>query len=374
MNVPSIITRKPLRSERHIRAWAAHAGLKDFEQRHWLASRELFPIGGGGEVALRKTQAALEVTRGTTLAATRKVYGSGHMLKDQPLIFPAGEDRASFVEHYRSQPGLIAATFPFSGVVTYEDQPWWNQLALKGGVVGVLSALTVYTYTSVPTAGSDDLKSGTFEWGDDTQAFRGGFGMVETFELSGALGEQWKFTAGINIDDMAPVAFTAALGDRVTEDVLMHLTKFAIGAAGAVPAAYLTGRLIGFKLSVKNNLDPKFFADGAGAKYTGMGRSARHYELELTMEGNAATVTERGVFEAGTARVARLTANGSIIAGSTGNVTRSVDIVMPGVWNAFPIAERSTNTTFAAVLEAQYDATLAYDLSVAIANGLATLP
>jgi len=35
----------------------------------------------------------------------------------------------------------------------------------------VLSAVTVYTYTHVPTPGTDDLKSATFEWGDDTQEF-----------------------------------------------------------------------------------------------------------------------------------------------------------------------------------------------------------
>ena len=45
LDVPTIIARKPLRTLDQTRAWAAHAGLKDLELRHWLASRSLFPIG-----------------------------------------------------------------------------------------------------------------------------------------------------------------------------------------------------------------------------------------------------------------------------------------------------------------------------------------
>lgn len=326
-----------------------------------------------GEVALRKIQAALEVTRGTDLPATRKVYATGHMEKNIDLIAPA-EDRGTFVSNYRSVLGVVTSAIPLEGGVSFEDLPWWLQMALKGGVTGVLSATSVYTYTFVPSTTTDDLKSATFEWGDDTQAFESNFTMVDTMEITGALNSFWTFSVGLIGTDMKTTTFTGALGDRTVEDVNTYLTKLAIGAAGAVPSSYMTGRFIGFKLSINNHLARKYFADGAAPTIGGMGRGKREFTLEITFEGNAATVTERGVWEAGTNRVARITASGSNIASSAPPTNRSVDIVFPGKWQAFAVGERDTNTIFTATMRNEYDTALAYDLSVAVANALVTLP
>ncbi len=94
---------------------------------------------------------------------------------------------------------------------------------------------------------------------------------------------------------------------------------------------------------------------------------------EMTFEGNAATITERGVWEAGTKRVARITAEGTVITGSTGSIKKTVDIVLPGVWDAYEIGDRDTNTVFVATLMSEYDVTLAHDFSATVTNGLSTL-
>jgi hypothetical protein len=297
------------------------------------------------------------------------------MMEDKPKIIQIDdEQRGTLVNSYRSFPGLIDAKFPFEGTVSYEDLAWWFQLALKGGVTGVLGNTTVYTYTFVPTTTVDDLKSATFEWGDDTQAWKSGFGMVDKFEMSAALNEGLKFKADVVVDDWATATFTGALSDRIVEDAVAHLAKLAIGNAGAVPSSYMTGRFIGFKLTIENNLNPKSFMDGVGTKYTGMGRERRNYTLECTFEGNAATVTEKASYDAGTARVARLTITGSNIAGSSPTTPKSIDIVLPGVWTSYDVGDRDTNTIFTGTLKAQYDATLGYDLSAAVANALSALP
>lgn len=327
-----------------------------------------------GEVALRKTQAVLEVTRGTKIAATRKVYGKGMMTEKVDPIRPDNELRGTLVKNYRSQPGKIDASFPFEGSVTFEDLAWWFQLALKGGVTGVLRNSTVYDYTFVPTTTADDLKSATFEWGDDTQAWQSGFGMVDKFELMGAFGESLSFKADILVDDWATATFTGALTDRVTEDALSHLSKLAIGNAGAVPSSYMTGRFIGFKFAIMNHLKPKTFLDGTGAKYTGMGREKREYTLEVTFEGNASTVTERANYDSYTPRVVRLTVAGSNIAGSSPTTAKAIDIVIPGVWTSYDPGDRETNTIFTGMLESQYDSVLAYDMSAVVTNALVTLP
>lgn len=326
-----------------------------------------------GEVALRKLQAGIETTRGTAVAATRKVYATANMTKDVALMAPM-EDRGTFVRNYRSVQGVTEAAMTAEAGASYEDLAWWFQLMLKGGVTGVVRGITAYDYTFVPSGTTDDLKSATFEWGDETQAFQMPYGMVDSWSIEGTTGDFWKLNATLIGSDMAPITFTAALGDRIVEDVNMYLTKLAIGVPGAVPSSYMTGRFISFKLSGNNGLARKYFADGAAPTIGGMGRAKRELTLELTFEGNAATITERGVWVTGTSRVARITALGSVIAGSTGSIQRTVDIVFPGRWQGFAVGDRDTNTIFTAVMRNEYDATLAYDISAVVTNAVAALP
>ena len=284
------------------------------------------------------------------------------------------EDRGTFIKNYRSSLGKVESSFPLTGGCSYEDLAWWLQLALKGGVTGVLSNVAAYTYTFVPSPSTDDLKSATFEWGDETQAFQMNYGMVNSFEISGTTDSNWSFSAEIIGTDMAATTFTGSLADRSVEDISTYLTKLAIGATGAVPATYMTGRFIGFKLSIKNALSRKYFADGVAPTLGGMGRGKREIMLEVTMEGNGATVAERAVWEAGTKRVARITATGSAISGASPATNKTADIIVAGKWDAFSVGARDTNTIFVGQLVAEYDTVLGYELSAAVTNGLITLP
>lgn len=360
-------------TDRQLKSWLALQGMRNLDERIYLARGEHMPISGGGEVALRKTYAGLEVTRGTGVAVTRKVYGSGDMQKAEGLIRPSQEDRGVFIKNYRSQLGLIEGTFPFKASVTYEDLPWWAELFLKGGVVGIVRGVTAYDYTFVPTPSTDDIKSATFEWGDDTQQFQLPFGMVDTLDITGALGSFWEADLGIIGSDLVPQAFSATPADRTIEDIRMTDTKLAIGVAGASPAGYMTGRFIAFKFQGKNHLSRKYFADGAAQTMGNVGRAEREYQLEVTMEGNAATVTERATWTSKTQRVARVTATGTAIAGSTGPISKAADLVIPGAWEGFTVGNRNTNTIFTGMLDSEYDSALAYDLSLVATNSLAAL-
>lgn len=327
-----------------------------------------------GEVILRRTQAVLEAVRGTQLAATRRVYGKGLMTDKTNIIRPTNEQRGSLDMYFRSQAGQIQDTFPYDGTVTYEDLAWWFQMALKGAVTGALRNTAAYDYIFVPTQATDDLKSATIEWGDDTQAWKSGFAMVDTFDIVAVYGQGLTFKAGIMTDDWATATFTGALSDRTTEDALAQFSKLAIGAAGAVPSSYLTGRLIGWTFSVKNHLTPKYFMDGAGQKFTGMGRGAREYALQMTQEGNAATITERANFDSNTPRVVRITVTGTNIATSSPPTAKTIDLVLAGIWTAYDPGDNNTNTIFTGTLEGQYDTALAYVTSATVTNGLVTLP
>jgi hypothetical protein len=328
-----------------------------------------------GEVALRKIQGAIESVRGTDLAATRKIYAKGRMMKDIQLLRPE-EDRGTFIKNYRSAQGIVTASFPITGGLTYEDLPWLAQISIKGGVTSTVVDTTVRRWAFVPNASVDDLQTATFEWGDDTQAFQMNYGMIDTLEISGVAntGGYWSFSADVIGTDMAKTTFTGALGERVVEDINMFLTKCAIGAAGAVPSSYMTGRFIGFKFNLNNGLSRKYFADGVAPTLGGIGRNKREITLEVTMEGNAATVTERDAYEAGTSRVVRITGLGTTIAGSSPTHVRTADLVVCGKWRSFEVSERDTNTIFVGLLEAEYDATLTYEMSLTVDNLVTSFP
>ena len=202
------------------------------------------------------------------------------------------------------------------------------------------------------------------------------YGMIDTLEMSGEAGTggYWSFAAGIIGNDMADTTFTGAIGERVVEDINMFLTKAAIGAAGAVPSSYMTGRFISFKFNLNNGLSRKYFADGTAPTLGGIGRNKREITLEVTMEGNAATITERDAYEAGTSRVVRITATGTTIAGSSPTHARTADLIVCGKWRSFEVGDRDTNTVFTGILEAEYDSVLTYDMSLTVDNLVTSSP
>src|SRR6266540_3856083 len=107
----------------------------------------------GGLNTLQKAQSGIEAVRGTGIAATRIAYFDRGAWFDEAVTreFP-NEDRNSFIEHYRNFTSARVASLAGVANGTFEDFPWFLQGFAKGGVAGVLSNTTVYTYTHTPTA------------------------------------------------------------------------------------------------------------------------------------------------------------------------------------------------------------------------------
>jgi hypothetical protein len=323
-----------------------------------------------GLVALSKFQAGLEATRGTAVPATRIQPLNGWFVEnvDRAKIH---EQRNSFIDIFRSI--QVKRWVELRGLTTsptYEDLPWFLQSFLKGGVAGVLSATTVYTYTFTPTAAADDLKTVTWEVGNDTQAFQVPFGLGQRLEMSFGGEKPAAMTCDYLGQKANKQAFTGALSDRVTEDIngenaTCSIDSTTIGTT-QVP------QVLTAKFSIENNWEQLFRLDGnlfPGDAY----RKPRSAQLEITLQ--FASTTEYDAFVTAPAeRKVRLLVPGSVIAGSTGNVQKLLQIDWYGFWDTAPISDQNGLHIVTLTGTSHYDTGATADWSVAVKNGLVTLP
>jgi hypothetical protein len=118
-------------------------------------------------VALRvfKTmRAGLESTRGTNLSPTRGIpFTNGAHDQDIELIYPE-EMRNSYHANYAGDAGTETNSFEFDGPVGYNNLVWWLNLHVKAVASGT-GAGADKTWTFLPTATLDDLKTATIQFG-----------------------------------------------------------------------------------------------------------------------------------------------------------------------------------------------------------------
>ncbi len=322
---------------------------------------------------LQKAQAGLESTRGTGIAATRIVYFDRGAWFEELIgrEFP-DEDRNSFIQNYRNVTVSRMARLSGGANATFEDLAWYLQSFGKGGVTGVLSNTTVYTYTTTPTASSDDLKTVTWEIGNDTQAYQLPYGLGEKLELSWVGGQPVK----LNVDYLAqraiPQAFTGALSDRTgLEDLVGTTAKVFIDNAGGTIGSSQALNVLSGKVTLENrwqqitHLVGNLYPDDAQ-------RDSRWIDFELDIHFN--NTTEFAQLLAGGERLIRINFTGSNIAGSSPTTAKSVNIDLYGFYTSAPFAVSNAIRTVKVVGSTQYDTTATTDWKITTVNSLVTLP
>lgn len=323
-----------------------------------------------GLVALTKFQAGLESTRGTAVAATRIQPLNGY-LNENVERAKIHEQRNSFNDVYRSlQVKRMVELRGLTTSPTFEDLPWFLQSFVKGGVTGVLSAATVYTYTFVPTYTADDLKTVTWEAGDDTQAFQVPFSVGERLELAFGADRPATMTVDYLGQKAVKQAFTAALSDRVTEDI-NGATATATIDSTTIGTTTVTN-VLDCKFTLQNNWTQLWRLDGnifPGDAY----RKPRSAQLEMTLQFNSTTEYDAFVTSPAERKI-RLSVNGTVIPGSTGNVVKNLAIDWYGFWDDATISDSNGVHVVKVVGTSHYDATATQDFQVVIKNGLVTLP
>lgn len=323
----------------------------------------------------------MEATRGTAIAATKKLYGVLEPTWAQPHIW-AADDRGSFVDKYRGNLKTVEAGFTFSGDSTFEDQAFWLSLHYNGAAAPTGSALLGYTTAVAPDSTSDTLKTMTIETGDNTVAWQGCFGTVDTADYTLGLDDTLKVKYGGWVQNWIAqsadptlttsfTGFTAAIPDRVVEGVSGMLNKLYIDVAGGTPGTtQMSGRFISATFSYHNQNARKYFGDGS-AVFTKLGRGRRQTMATITFEGT--DTVQWALMQGNAEAVVRLGLTGIGIAGSTGPIYKAQYFDFWGIWDTFKIGARDTNTTWEMDLQAIYDITAAHESMITSISAQSTV-
>jgi hypothetical protein len=333
-----------------------------------------------GELALKRIQAGTETTRGTVVAATRRVYGSCTITRARPNRF-ANEDRGEWTDKFRANPKLIEAGFSITSDAVFEDMPWYASLFYNGNIAQTGSATTGYTWTSLPDQTSDTLKTATLEAGDDAVAWQGAFACVDTADFTLALDDAVTVQLGGFVADWLPqnsgsltttfTGFTGAIADHAVESVMGYQAKFYLdNTGGTAGTTQVPGKFISAQWGIHNQMKRKYFGDGT-AKFTKLGRGNRQVHCQVVLE--ASDTAQYAQFYNGQLLVARIALTGVGIAGSTGPVLKAQNYDFYGIWDTFAIGARDTNTTFQFDLQAMKDATALTEHKITVINQNSTI-
>lgn len=327
-----------------------------------------------GTIALERLQAGLESVRGTGVAATRRVYtqrGQGWFTPavDKQML---DEDMSSFIKNYRHVVTRTGATMGVPGFLTASDFAWWMQLAAKGGVTGVNTASTVYTYTFTPTVGSDDLKTATFEGQSDTQGYQLPYCLLDTFDVTWQNAAPVTFNAALTAQQYIPQAVTGAISDRTGLNGLAgtNVKVFVDAAGGTIGTTPYAGVLSG-KWSLANNW--MTFSEGKGNLYYDTAvRQTRTTLLDLDMYFQ--DTIELAALASDAERLIRVQFAGPVITGSTGNVTEKVNLDFYGYHLTAAFSPNNAVRMIKMHAESQYDTANSTDWAVSAVTSNVTLP
>lgn len=330
---------------------------------------------GTNELILQKVQAGLESTRGTGVAATRKVYAKTTFSYERPLAAFA-DTTGTYSARRRVAYGRERVGFSATDIATYEDLAWWMQLAVKGGVTGTsgTGTPTPYTYAFTPSLSTDDLKAMTLEFNESGNPYESTQVMVNSWTLRGDADNDnepgWMLDVEMLGRDWNTTTFTGSISDRDTEVIMARGTKIYVDDS-TIGSTQVTGKLISFSVTGNNNIHYKAFAeDESGYAANKVGRGERTFDAQFVMEFDSDTEFAKFRNATPQQRLVRLEREGTVINGSIKNRAR---IDMAGYWSAISWADREGNITATFSMSCYYDSTLGYDLKVEVVNDLSTL-
>lgn len=328
------------------------------------------------EEILRLNQAAIESTRGTDLAATRKVYANITPNFTKALR-EFSDTSGTFEDRRRKAFDRQIMTFAAVDLLTYEDLAWWFQFMLKGSVAGVgdSGSPEAFTYTFVPSLSTDDLASMTLEWNHVGNAYESHQVMVNDWQIQIDPDNQggWILNANMLALGVASATHTASIADRTTEVIKAPTTKLYIdGTAANIGTTQVTAKFIGATISGNNAIHFKAFAeDETSFAANKVGRGARRHSATITMEFDSDTEFDN--MRDGTDRFVSFQTTGTQIHG-TSVTNKAARIDINGPWETISWSNRQGNIIATFGIAGFYNATTGSSLEASVVNDIETLP
>lgn len=316
-------------------------------------------------------QAGIEATHGTPVAADRKIYALGSIPREGRQKEYVDQSRASYEQHYDAieTHSLVESWSLELPAVSFDDLPWWLQLAVKGGVTP--TGAGPYTWTFNNASGSEDLDSATFEAADNVGAFQLPYAMVRSWEMTGE-GGSGPSPVGMTFDLMAQKltaghTMTAALSERDLRGSYMAFKNtelFIDDTAGGIGGTELDAALESFTLSQDNRLTPRFLGGGNGY-YEAHGREKSYLEFVAVLLFNSDTYSEfQTNFQGNVGRYVQLKNTG-------GNDVMTVNLYTK--LETFEFDDDGPTRRVALMGRSLYDPTLGYGWQIEIDNDIASI-
>lgn len=267
--------------------------------------------------AFRRIQVGLEATRGTAVAADKKLVGTLTMTPEVVWHRPVDE-RNSLAEFRRSIAVAQNSRLRYEADATYDQLIDILSMAVKGSITPSVVEITGRIWTFTPNTTSKNVQdSYTFEYGDDVQAWESAFVIAENMELSIPLNEVVTVRADLFAKFAAKTTFTAAISDpSLTEIVANHAKIYIDGTWANLGTTQQAALLAGATIRLPTGVAPVKYADGS-LDMSGVSESRTHLEIDLDLISSTAFVTEYDAYVAGTDRAIRIELTGPIAVGAT---------------------------------------------------------
>lgn len=322
-----------------------------------------------GELWRVKGQAAVEVTAGTPVAATRPVYWKDLVFTNERdgtmWDFPVGR-RDNVLDHT-----LGPVQIGGSGSLPMSSSEIIELLltGIKGGVTptqpAAISDPTVYLWTFKP---GNTLDSMTVEWNDAARAWQIAGVRANSLKFSGSVGGENTIAAEFFGTAMVLNALTGGLADRTPSFMRGWETKLYIDAfGGTAGTTNIAATLISWEITIGNNLVREYYADNtqnaADVTPDPLAITAR-----LTVRASSTqAATEFANWNAETKRLIRVEWGQNKVISNAYKEFVTVDV--PGSWTAVGLGGNENNRrTYELNLQYVYDPTLAAGVQVRAQN------
>ena len=320
-----------------------------------------------GELWRGYVQVGKEVTAGTAVAATRRVYLEDPQMKREREArqhkFSVGRRDNTLNQTLGPEMVMFSGKQPLSADELIE----LLLSTVNGGVTP--SGAGPYVWTFAPGTALD---SHTIEWYDGARGWDGAGIVGNKLKISGSVNDRIMVDyegMGLSMVQASP---TAALPDRVPTIIEGWETQLYIDAfGGTAGTTAVNGTLVNWEVELTNSLEHEFFAQNdisAGVITLG--------EIEVTAKltfraDPAVALTEFNNWDAETKRLIQLEFGQNEVISGPDNLY--VKVNLPGAWSAVNLGGSNQNSRmYELSMNYVYDTTNAYGLQIICQNGRAT--
>ena len=311
-----------------------------------------------GIKALRRLQMGKETTPGTAVAATSYWRGTGTIQDNLVEVFP-DEDIGILPGVDRTYIPKVEALLTLDPTpATFEQVGYIFQMGICNSTSSTDANGFNWDY-DFPIVTSDarvstDLRTYTWEGGDNAQAEEFAYGHVRSYTLSGTASEALMMSAEVVGRQVSTTTFTGSLSIPAVTEILFSKGKLYIDACAStdsVGTTQVSNEFLSMDLSVNTGWVPVYTGDG-NIYFSFVKQTMPEVILQITFEHNTKAIAEKAAFRAQTARQIRVQFDGA-----AGN---QLIIDIAGKWDNWEkIGERDGNDIVTGVFRGRYNSTVA---------------